>query len=245
MARSAPHRAALGTAALLLGVVVACTGDAGPALLLLPADGGDLDPVSASLLVELLGPEAEDLGDVRAATTVQTVPQADPDSCQGDWRGTPSDAPVVALAGVGYTRVRSGPLDAGGSLVLVCDYDADGRLLVADDLRTTGTDQAVGNDYAVRAGSVLGRVDVGIPPDAAIALQRFDTWTLFTPLAPDMAVLRLHALEGGSQDEGYDIGTIRFFDAAGVDITAASVPIPDVIHGVPRIRGSGVDADGG
>jgi hypothetical protein len=224
----------------------ACTGGDEPALLLLPAGGGALAPVSDSVLAEAVGADlAGELGDVRSATLVDAVPGAEPGSCDADWLAEPVDAPVLALPDVGFTLVRTGEVEAGGELTLVCDYAADGRLLVADDLRTTGTNRAVGNDYATRAGTIAGRVDVGVPDGAAIALQRFDGWALLVPLEPDVRVLRLHALEGGSAETGFDVGRLTFLDPDGRDVTAASIPIPEVIHGVPRGRGSAVESEHG
>lgn len=227
-------------AALLVVLLTACDSPVDDQrLLLLPTDGGDLPAVAEEDLARL--PDHVDLGDVRATALTDRVPDEADDACQADWAGPSTDSPVLELEGRGYTLVRSGPLESGRSMTLVCDYDPDGQLVVADDLHTTGTDQSTGNDYITRAGTVLGRVDVGIPPDAVRAVQTFDDWSLLMPLDREMAVLRLHALAGGTVEEGYDVGTVRFFTADGTDVTAESVPIPDVVHGVPRARGSSVD----
>jgi hypothetical protein len=236
-------RAAVAVLAVaLVALLVACDAAVGePPLLLLPEDGGDLPAVSRPVLEDAVGEDlAARLPDVRSAALLTTgLPDAEPEDCRADWRAAPDEQPVLALPGVGYTQVRSGPLADGGRQVLVCDHGPDGRLLRADDLQLTGTDQPVGEDYAVRAGAVLGRVDVGVPEGAAVALRTFDTWTLLIPLDPQVRVLRLHALAGGDAAAGYDVGGLRFLDARGRDITPASAPVPDVVHGVPRDRGSG------
>ncbi len=240
-AQAAKTAAAVLTALLLSG----CTTDP-DSLLLLPVDGGDLPAVDTAAVAQTLGDLARSLPDVRSATVLETAPGEGVQACRDDvaegWVEDPVDAPVVALPGLGYTVVRSAPTAVPDvTLTMVCDLDADGNLVVADVLTATGTTQSVGNDYAVRAGSLLGRVDVGIPDQAVVAVQAFEDWSLLMPLDPDMAVLRLHALEGGSNETGYDVGTIHFLDADGTDVTAASVPIPDVVHGVPRNRGSSVN----
>ncbi len=236
-----PAVVAVAVMALLTGCTTGQT-----SLLLLPADGGDLSPVSASVLQEAFGDLAGQLPDVRSATTLEEAPGDGAQACgtavADGWTEQPMDAPVLALPGLGYTVVRSGATAvADVTLTFVCDLDADGRLLVADNLVSTGTTQSVGNDYVARLGTILGRVDVGIPEQAVIAVQTFDTWSLLVPLDPEMVILRLHALEGGSDTDGYDVGSIQFFDAEGVDVTTASIPIPDVVHGVPRNRGSSVN----
>ncbi|CAN5344644.1 hypothetical protein BH23ACT9_BH23ACT9_19590 [soil metagenome] len=238
--------------AVALVLVAGCTGGGGEDLLLLPTLPSDLSPVSPAVLVDTVGAVvAAELPDVRSAVVIEEVPGGD-DSCgaeqQDRWAEAPIDSPVVAIPGVGYTRSRTAQADIDGvcaSLTVVCDFDADGVLVVADEMQSTGTDQAVGNDYVQRVGSIAGRVDVGIPAEAVVAFQRFPEWTLLIPLDPDLHVLRLHALRGGDPERGYTIGEVLFVDADGRDVTAASVPIPDIIHGVPRDRGSAVPRDRG
>lgn len=232
---------------LLAGALAACTGGGGADLLLLPTLPTDLSPVSESVLVDAVGADlAGQLPDVRSAVVVDAVP-GDDGTCgtavQDRWVDAPVDSPAVGVPDVGYSYTRTAPEVVEGEevpLTVVCDLSWAGELLVEDELRTTGTDQPVGNDYATRAGARLGRVDVGVPDGAVVALQVFDEWTLLVPVVEGLDLLRLHALDGGSAEEGYDVGEVRFFDADGTDITPASAAVPDIIHGVPRDRGSGV-----
>ncbi len=237
-----------GGCAVVVGLVLALAGcgGGGPRLLLLPAGGGDLPAADAAAVADAVADPSGLPADVRTAAVVDAVPDDD-GSCgvdqQSRWLEVPVDSPVVELPGVGYTMTRTGPQEVDGdqiALTVVCDFDASGELLVADELTGTGTDQVVANDYVTRTGTAVGRVDIGIPTDAVTAVQAFEGWALFIPLPADLRTLRLHALEGGSEDEGFEIGTVSFHDADGVDITAEALPSPDVVHGVPRSRGSGV-----
>ncbi|MGI9018301.1 MAG: hypothetical protein ACR2HR_14560 [Euzebya sp.] len=216
------------TAALSLVVLAsACTGSQPALLLLAPQAPGGTDPTTAEILEQVPG----GLGECGQH-------QAD------QWREPPRLSPVISIP-EGFTASLTGPSQRTGDesvpLTVVCDFDPQGRLLVADELRTTGTDQSVGNDYITRTGAIHGRVDVGVPDDAVTAVQTVAGRTVIVPLPQSLRTVRFHAISGGNDQSGYDIGQIRFLDAQGEDVTAASVPIPDVVHGVPRSRGSGVE----
>lgn len=216
-------------------LLAGCTGQ-GPDLLLLDAST-DARQVTEAQLVEELPAGLGDCGQAQ----------------QERWSDEPTMSPVVRVD-EGYTVVLSGISDIDGAdvdgadvdgadadLVVVCDFNAAGDLLVVDELNSTGTSRSVGNDYIQRAGSIQGRVDVGIPSDAVRAEQQLGQRTVVIPLTADMRVVRFHAALGGGPDSGFDIGVVTFLDADGEDVTAESVPIPDIVHGVPRSRGSGVN----
>lgn len=126
------------------------------------------------------------------------------------------------------------------SLTFVCDYDHDGTLVHTDGLTSTGTDRPAGNDYATRVGAVIGRVDIGVPEDAVEARYAIGGAEVVYPVE-GLRLLRLHGLSGGSVEEGFEMGEVTFLDADGTDVTPESVPIPDVIHGVPRDRDNGAE----
>ena len=175
---------------------------------------------------------------------VETAP-TDDTTCGADveW-----DAPPVLdqRIAVGWVQTDWMVGERGGiELVWVCDYLPEGKEgtpVTAEPLANTGTDQPVGNDYVERVGSVLGRVDVGIPEGAVTAEYAIADYVVTYPLDGDVRFLRLHALEdSATEDAPFTMGTVTFLDADGTDITPESVEIPDIIHGVPRDRDNGAE----
>ncbi|WP_108665574.1 hypothetical protein [Euzebya rosea] len=181
---------------------------------------------------------------------VQTSPSVDTDCGEDvEWDEPPVVDQVIA---VGFVQTVWMVGERGGNeLVWVCDYlpeGEEGAPVTAEPLASTGTDQPVGNDYVERVGSVLGRVDVGIPEGAVTAEYAVGDYVVTYPLDGDVRFLRLHAREdSATEDAPFTMGTVTFLDADGTDITPESVEIPDIIHGVPRDRDNGaeVPADDG
>lgn len=195
------------TAAAL--AVTGC-GDDAPGQALLPRDGDD---VTAEILDELPAGAA-------------------PCAADQGWEGDPEVVSIVSTPAA-ITVVATGE-KGGNPITAICDYSDDGTLLTTDPLTSTGTDQPVGNDYIDRVGSVLGRVDVGIPEDAVTATYDLGEYTITFDDLEDLTLLRLHGLEGGNPEDGFQMGAIRFENADGGDVTVASIPLPTMVHGAPR-----------
>lgn len=206
-------------AVLAVGLLLAGCGGTDPRLVLVPDDGG------------------------RATTaTVQLAP-TDPPAC-GDALSWDEPPTTLHLVDTGYARtVTVQGFRADVEQLVVCDLaPGEEAATVTDPLTNTGTSRPVGNDYVAQVGIRLGRVDVGIPEGAVSATYTVGEWTVTYPLE-GLTVLRLHALEGGSDQEGWTMGSVTFLDADGVDVTPADVEIPDVIHGVPRDRDNGAEVE--
>lgn len=207
-------------ALVLIGLLVlAACGDDGPAQPAAERPTLPADPPAALIdgqpprPPDDLPPAVLDLIDgeaVVARTLDRPLDGAAP--CADDAFDEPPVQSRVVVGPTSYAMVISGSAD-GRPAVRMCEWDAEWRILVADDVAVTGTTEPVGPTELVAFAAEHGVADGGWPAEALVVVQQLDGWAYVVAPGEVPAALRFRVGADG------DLGQITFLDWHGEDVT--------------------------